>query len=257
MCHFEEPMSNRKTLIDTLRQITSATLPELVDATGWLERKVRDTIGDCRNAGLVSSERDDVTGKPLYRLTKAGTAWHPQKTWRPAKNSCDTPAGGGDVTPAPDVVATSLASRNTAMDAGVVEPPKPTTRPARVGSNEIERMHVAIAEFCEWLHENVGGERCPLNLPECAEIIERRLAEGDARIAAMESNMDLPLRQHTNGARYVVAFTEELAESPEQAMAGILDEYTADDLGSAIIVRWEPVGKIELRPTLVPMGGVA
>jgi hypothetical protein len=70
-------MSNRKTLTDTLRRLNAGTLPELAEATGWPERKVRDTIGDLKTAGLVSSERDDVTGKPLYRLTKAGATWTP------------------------------------------------------------------------------------------------------------------------------------------------------------------------------------
>ena len=244
-------MSNRKTLIDALRQITSATLPELVDATGWPERKVRDTISDCKTAGLVSSERDDVTGKPLYRLTKAGAAWQPPKMGRPVVDAKPQPAEG-TISPAP-------RDREPPKDhaspeaRGVVEPPKPVQKPARASSDEIERMHVAIAEFCAWLHEKTGVERCPMNLPECAEIIERRLAEGEARIAALESNAELPLRTHTNGVRYAVAFPSDFHDSPESAMAQALFNYETESLKESMVIACEPVGRIELRPMLVPV----
>ena len=46
-----------------------------------------------------------------------------------------TPAGGGDVTPAPDDRSTSLA-KNSGEASGVVEPPKPEASPAAAGSNE-------------------------------------------------------------------------------------------------------------------------
>jgi len=49
-----------------------------------------------------------------------------------------TPAGGGDITPAPDVSAPSQVIRNTAEDTGVVEPPKPVQTQAEAGSDEIE-----------------------------------------------------------------------------------------------------------------------
>ncbi len=49
-----------------------------------------------------------------------------------------TPAGGGDITPAPVVSAPSLASCSTAEDSGVVEPPKPVQTQAEAGSDEIE-----------------------------------------------------------------------------------------------------------------------
>ena len=244
-------MSNRKTLIDALRQITSATLPELVDATGWPERKVRDTIGDCRTAGLVSSERDDVTGKPLYRLTKAGAAWQPLKIGRPVVDAKPQPAEG-TISPAPRDREPPKDHASTEAR-GVVEPPKPAQKPARAGSDEIERMHVAIAEFCAWLQKLTGAERMPLNLFECRAIMEARLAEGEARIAALESNAELPLRTKTEPAQYAIAFAGELHGSPEQAMAGLIDDYDAAGLDMAIVVRCETVGKIELRPMLVPL----
>lgn len=46
-----------------------------------------------------------------------------------------TPAGGGDITPAPDDRSTSLA-KNSGEASGVVEPPKPEASPAEAGSDE-------------------------------------------------------------------------------------------------------------------------
>lgn len=47
-----------------------------------------------------------------------------------------TPAGGVDITPAPDDRSTSLA-KNSGEASGVVEPPKPEASPAAAGSDEM------------------------------------------------------------------------------------------------------------------------
>ena len=49
-----------------------------------------------------------------------------------------TPAGGGDISPAPVVPAPSQLDRNTAGATGVVEPPKPVQTQAEAGSDEID-----------------------------------------------------------------------------------------------------------------------
>ena len=245
-------MSNRKTLIDILRGLTSATPPELADATGWPERKVRDTLGDLKTAGLAASERDDVTGKPLYRLTKAGQTWLPPKTGRPTNDVVRPQPAEGKISPAPRDSEPPLDHASPEAR-GAVEPPKRAQKPVEARSGEIERMHVAIAEFCAWLQKLTGAERMPLNLFECRAIMEARLAEGEARIAALESNAELPLRTKTEPAQYAIAFAGELHGSPEQAMAGLIDDYDAAGLDMAIVVRCETVGKIELRPMLVPL----
>lgn len=50
---------------------------------------------------------------------------------------CDTPAGGGDISPAAADRSASLASRNLGEAAAVVEPPTPEQPPAAAGSDEI------------------------------------------------------------------------------------------------------------------------
>ena len=61
-----------------------------------------------------------------------------------------TPAGGGDITPAPDGSAHLQEVSNTAEAAGVVERAKPDEAPAAPGSDEInveEIFNFDIAEF--------------------------------------------------------------------------------------------------------------
>ena len=124
-------MSNRKTIIDTLRTLNSATILELAGATGWDEYKVRNTVHDMRQAKLVSSRLDDITGKPIYALTADG------KAWKPSKKTCDTPAGGGDISPAPENRTTSLAACIPGEVSGVVEQPAADDSPQPAGSDEI------------------------------------------------------------------------------------------------------------------------
>lgn len=182
-------MSNRKTLIDILHRSTSATLAELVDATGWPERKVRDTISDCKTAGLLSSERDDITGKPLYRLTKDGANW--QSSVQQKKRNT-TPAGGGDISPAPRDPDPKAVTPQGAR--GVVEPPKQAAKPAEARSDE----KPAVRRY------------------------------------------------------YAVAMQNELFESPESAMAAIEGDEV---MHSHFVVECRVVGRIELRPLMVPIGG--
>jgi len=130
-------MSNRLAILKMLAA-DPATVADLVDTIRWPERKLRDTIGDCRSAGLVSSARDDVTGKPLYRLTKYGAAWQPPKSGRTLMNgAASTPAGGGEISPAVPDRATSLAT-SLSGEAGTVAPPKPDDSPVAAGADEID-----------------------------------------------------------------------------------------------------------------------
>lgn len=60
-----------------------------------------------------------------------------------------TPAGGGDISPAPAGPATSQVVRSTAGAAGVVEPPKPEASPAEAGSDEIDLEELFDIELSE------------------------------------------------------------------------------------------------------------
>ena len=68
------PTSERRTkatlVLDLLRREQGATLPEMVDATGWLPHTTRAAITGLRKKGHVieKSKRDDVT---CYRVVEA------------------------------------------------------------------------------------------------------------------------------------------------------------------------------------------
>lgn len=51
-----------------------ATMPEITDAIAHDAQKTKYSVIDCRKAGLIKSQRDDVTGQPGYHLTEAGKA---------------------------------------------------------------------------------------------------------------------------------------------------------------------------------------
>jgi hypothetical protein len=58
------------------------------------------------------------------------------KTLGDIERAAKTPAGGGDITPAPAVPATSMEARSTVGDAGVVEQRTADDSPLSVGSDE-------------------------------------------------------------------------------------------------------------------------
>ena len=68
------PTSERRTkatlVLDLLRREQGATLPEMVDATGWLPHTTRAALTGLRKKGHVieKSKRDDVT---CYRVVEA------------------------------------------------------------------------------------------------------------------------------------------------------------------------------------------
>lgn len=64
-----------------------------------------------------------------------------------------TPAGGGDISPAPAGPATSPLYRSTAGATGVVEPLKPEASPAEAGSDEIK-----VRELFEWPIDEVAED---------------------------------------------------------------------------------------------------
>ena len=63
------------------------------------------------------------------------------KTLSDIERVAKTPAGGGDISPAPAVPATSLEARSTAGDAGVVEQRTADDSPPPVGSDEMPKNH--------------------------------------------------------------------------------------------------------------------
>jgi hypothetical protein len=72
------------------------------------------------------------------------------KTLSDIERAAKTPAGGGDITPAPAVPATSLEARITVGDAGVVEQRAADDSPPSAGSDENMLNPFSLA----WLKED-------------------------------------------------------------------------------------------------------
>lgn len=132
-------MNIRHTLLAALAK-DSATIPDLEIATGMDRKKLHDNLKSCVEDGLATRSKDDVTGLPLYSISKAGKtrlADGPQRGLKKlTQPRCDTPAGGGNITPAAVDRSTSLAtSSGEAM--AVVEAAKQDDAPAEPASDVI------------------------------------------------------------------------------------------------------------------------
>lgn len=68
-------MSNRNAVMHCIAKNPSITLDEIVEQLGKERKHAQWTINDCKTDGLIEVVRDDVTGKPAYRLTDKGKAW--------------------------------------------------------------------------------------------------------------------------------------------------------------------------------------
>ena len=253
-------MSNRKNILLAIAN-DPATVADLADVTGWPMRKVRDTLGDLKNVGLAVARRDDITGHPLYAITPAGREWLEGKTQaaEPApavvKDSLTVADHVGDankmVKPTiasrkqPDIYADGLVieMKHANPDGGAHYTNPPFTKPQLTQPEE----------SAEQLRRSLEAQKMTIEAMRMRmAMLEQEVEEKAQRIAALESNAELPLGTRTERPRYALTFQSELHESPEAAMAEALQEYDAAGLDLAIIVACEPVGKIELRPVLVP-----
>jgi len=240
-------MSNRKNILLAIAN-DPATVADLADVTGWPMRKVRDTLGDLKNVGLAVARRDDITGQPLYAITPAGRSWLEGKTQdapEPApatvKESLTVAEPAPVVRKQPDIYADGLVieMKHANPEGGAHYTNPPFTKSAEEDQAQLRRICDAQKLTLEAMRMRMA-------------MLEQEVEEKGQRIAALESNAELPLSTRTERPRYALTFQSELHESPEAAMAEALQEYDAAGLDLAMIVACEPVGKIELRPVLVP-----
>jgi len=215
-------MSNRKKIIEALSRLTVATADELADATGWPERKVRDTLGDLKQAELVSAAIDDVTRRAAYRLTAKGKSQNEIKT---------TPAAGGANISGSQAPETRVAGGDQRADisAGgktVVEPPKPAPKQAEACSDEILiKLEIATAQRDAW--RNAAALFCIESPGELRDYITELTVRAD----------------ETVGNRFFAVLESELMATPEEAMAVAIEEIN-DDVDRFVICACRPVGKI-------------
>lgn len=312
-------MSNIRSKIIAALKKEPLNLSELDGAChGATRKQVVDAANHAAKDGLLTKSRCDMTGQPLYTLTKKGKEWSytspasnlrktaklsPQPEVGQNTGSLDrvvsdnslpegqavtqppppdeTPVeAGGDVTefvtPMPnyDPVlvgfnsgdrAAALAARNHNLIAAIaeavcfdddqptealVEHIKALQRLAEKRLNDLESMASAARKFCAWVAEQFPVSRSyPLNLYECQQTLE---AWKDQKQDLIESLGTLA-NARPEGMEYAIAFPHEIHKTPELAIDRMTATHGLDEIQQAIVVAVKPVGKVALKPTMVPI----
>lgn len=136
-------MTSKRIQILQAIQAGAVTLNEMDERIDLPRRNIQDNVKACVQDGLLDKFRDDVTGLPAYKLTKAGLV---KLASEANTKTTTTQAGSGDITPAAAHRATSLAPRNSGEGAAVMGPPQPeptvkesliTQKPVAVRSDDM------------------------------------------------------------------------------------------------------------------------
>jgi len=203
--------TKRKQILKAIAFASCTTMDDMVLTTGMERKNLHDNVKACLKEDLCERFKDDVTGRPAYKLTPKGRQWleddkddsggkpHAQV----GKNSASKAAGshvvGGDMSADP------LPAGNA-----VKAPPKPDRMPVEVSADEIKdaqrnadlevRLDSAgrsIVEFCEWLAKK-AKVRCPLNLHECKAVVTDALSgtEINADLEAMALEQAITIKKN-------------------------------------------------------------
>lgn len=161
--------TKRKQILKAIALAGSATINDLELATGLTRRNLQDNLKATVDAGLIERQRDDVTGLPAYKLSKAGRIWlekdKDDSSNKPAtKISSVTPAGGGDISPAARASDQLPVSAPPDEGAAVTEPPTLDKMPAAARSGEkLTALEIAVRN-----HNLLSEIADELGLPEDA-----------------------------------------------------------------------------------------
>jgi hypothetical protein len=175
--------TNRETIAQAINSAHEATLDDLMTSCEMDRKRLIDTVNGLRKADLVERFKDDLTGLPAYRMTKKGSAWLIN---RPAiENAQPAVAKNTGSKAAPSFpIGISIGAGDA------VEQPAPEAVASSTGAgNETINRHVSqIIDFCEWLKNEAGLKRIPLNLTECKDAIKGEIVSKitDAQIAAIK-----------------------------------------------------------------------
>lgn len=158
-----------------------ATMPEITDAIAHDAQKTKYSVIDCRKAGLIKSQRDDVTGQPGYHLTEAGKARlkdGPGKLGRAGAPGVGQPA------------TAAAPAKPAAKPAGDIPPPKydpDTVAFNAAGRVEAEKRRADEAEqdVASLLHVIADiraaiGDKGQIMLDELAAAVGERVKVGDS-----------------------------------------------------------------------------
>lgn len=222
-------MSNiRAKIIEALKK-EPMTISDLSDACKSATRKqIVDAASHAAKDGLITKGRCDITNEPLYSLTHKGRGWVPTKPGANLRKALEKPMA----MPQPE---------------GKENAPNPPEDSQKVASPAHGGL---IAGICE--ASGFGADR-PLGELDGHIKALKALAETADSLRAEVKRL-----KETGCAGYAIAFPGEIYPTPAAAIAELLaDVNDIDAVKVATVVAVRPVGKIAMKPVLVPMDEAA
>lgn len=198
-------MSKRLAIMRLVERNPSITLDELVDLVEFERKHVQWTVNDCKADGLLEVMRDDVTGKPAYRVTDKGKAWLLNRPAQDQQEQCERTAQPAVAAGNTGSVASGSrkALLSTEGDAVADQAPRPNAKGPGIGPA--------------------------------------------APTASVRDETHSP-------ARFFYLFESEGFDTPQEALEAAFEEMlgSGDDYQRVRIVEFRTIGRIEVKPTLVP-----
>lgn len=112
---------------------------------------------------------------------------------------------------------------------------------------DLESILSANRKFCSWVNAEIDPTKFPLNLHECQQII------ADFSQSAID---EISKAQAQSTAKYALAFPSDFFDTIEAAIKQAESDFDAASIDQAMIVTMQPIGRIKMAPTFVPMAQV-
>ena len=225
-------MSNRQTIIDLLTKNPDSTMDDLAEMTGWSNQRVKDTISDLRKNDMITSKRDDITNRAIYRAAVGGSsksfiAWKAKPVV--AKNTGSQASGIR--------VAGGTIAEHPPEGLAVVEAAKQEQTPAEPASDD------------NFLRELLKEKDTELFNQAQTLVALRR------EVQSLTDALNLAKRRQTSGVgdKYMVLCQSDvLFDTPEQAAANVFSAIDEEDIEDAQVIAVNPIGRVKVKTVFVP-----
>lgn len=218
----ENPMNNmRAKIIEALKK-EPMTLSDLAGACKSATRKqIVDATNHAAKDGLLTKGRCDVTNEPLYTLTNKGRCWTPAKPGANLRKPRDTMAGHP-------------------------QPPKPDETPVEAGGDEKQET-IAPEQVVDAIRAETDAALAQIHAI-CSEA-----GVPEAPVVDRVRTLAQRLQDRYSGAEYTLVFPGETHPTPDAAINSLMVCHDRDVIEQAVVVAIKPIGKIAIKPVLVPM----
>lgn len=245
-------MSNRQSILAALAQHGTSTYDDLEKSTDMPRNKLRWTCHDLKKIGHIAQTEDATTREVAWKITPAGR--HALASEKPGNDMQQTPAGGGEITPAAAHPARRVATgrkRTASLPEGAANPIEPAKRdetPAAPGSGH-DGGRIA-ADIIGSFEDEVA------DLKEQIRLKDEKLYQITQHCIQMEADLENSQKLPSTAAEthYAIVVLGELFATPEEAIATVQHsaEYGALDVDS-VVVACTVAGKIVVKAVMEPV----